>query len=637
MIDLCYVAIPQGWESPKGVIMRTALHNGYQTVAAMCAFLKIPCSGDGLNLLAEQSSLFSKLAIAAPEIAQPLSANTYTVENSDTALWIIDEIPLRRSQFSHHFTYCPKCLRDELITVFQDIHDLLICPLHGTKIVTYCPDCLQREHWTKANLLYCKCGSDRRHTNGQRGSLVKKERVETFGPNTYIFELSHIAACSQICEEIWNSRKPNGEQNSCLLLDVVRKHAAKMIKTQLARYPGFTRLMHLSPWASSHPLLALLADKIIEENSLPRANNCTGLCCANIELTMSEIMYSVGESYFPGWKNELKEKTLVTKNFQIGHNIKGTRYYHCYTPICKAISFAHDCKLHIESEIETIEFNYLSIPEAAKFLHCSSGTALQLAELGYLQKSDKSVILGSGHGALISKSSFKKFISKYILTGEISYLLKISPVKTARLLNKFGIASVHNKLGPCVYKRCIIDTVWEKLALAVTTPTSPSPLAWRSNRHVHKLETKDKIATEVIASNRPILVNEPETETNIGCYTLNQVSELLDVSCRLLFYRFILTGLIKPKLIEGQSFYSPAHVQAMSAHMQQNLTIEQITKILKCGYKKAASLINSSNLQPSCVLTSSKGDRQYLYNKKDIYLLRNHSEKIGALEKHKSR
>ncbi|WP_454834585.1 hypothetical protein [Pseudomonas lini] len=623
MNTLCYVGIPQQWESPKGVMMRTAYHNGYSTVAAMCEFLKVPYHGDALDLLTEQSPLFNRLTMAAPDLAQLLSVNSYTVKNTDAALWIIDEIPLYRSQFAHHFAYCPECLRNELITIFQDVRDLPVCPLHQTLIVTHCPDCHVREHWTTANLLFCKCGSDRRNSKCLSGTLIEAERLETFGPDADIHKLSHITYIAHTCEDIWISRKPNEEKHSCFLIDAVRKHASKMITTQLANYPGFTRSMHLSPWSSSHPLLIELANKLITEPDPANLNCETGLCCIDVELTLREIIYSVA-----GWK-KWSQKIFNPNNFEIHRYGRGMPYYHCHTPICRLIRRALDRMFHINSKAETFALNYLPMQEAATLLHCSSTTVLQLVELGYLQR-PKNKKTGRGHAILISKTSIKNFNNTYILPSKLSHRLKTTQTQTTRRLNQLGVIKHHNKQGPHVYEQFKIHSIWEKLQDALKQPTQLFPIVLPPPQNIDntlKVASANTAPTEEVTSFSPTSI-----ERQIMGFTTSQVANFLNISGHLLYHRFVLTGLIKPDIIEETPCYSLAHIQIISTHLQQHLSIEQVTKTMKCGRDEVFRLINTSKLQPSCALAYSNGDIQLLYNQCDIYNLKPHSQTKKEIE-----
>jgi len=613
MNTLCYVGIPQQWESPKGVMMRTAYHNGYSNVAAMCAHLKVPHHGDALDLLTEQSPLFNRLTIAAPDLTPLLSANSYTVKNTDAALWVIDEISLYRSQFAHHFAYCPECLRNEVITVFQDIRDLPVCPLHQTLIVTHCPDCHEREHWTAANLLLCRCGFDRRNSKCLSGTLINAEHIETFGPNAYIHKLSQMTCIAHTCEDIWTSRKPTKDTDSCRLIDAVRKHTSKMITTQLAKYPGFTHSMHLSPWRASHPLLIEIANELITKPNLENLNCETDLCCIDVELTLREIVYSV-----TGLK-EWSQQILNSDNFEIHRYGRGIPYYHCRTPICRLIRRAFERMLHVKSKAETLTLNYLPMQETAALLQCSKTIVLQLAELGYLQRF-KNKTTGRRNTILISKKSIENFNNTYILSSRISHTLKTKQSQIIRQLNQLGIMKHHNKLGPSVYEQHKINSIWKDLQDALKNPTQLFPIVLPPPRNI---DNTLKIASANIASIEEITSFSPTSVApQIMGFSTKQTATLLNISSRFLNHRFVLTGLINPDIIEKTPRYSLAHIQIMKNHLQKHWTIEQATKTLKCRRDAVFHLINTSKLQPSCALTYSNGDIQLLYNQRAIYNLK---------------
>lgn len=609
--------------------MRTALHNGYGTVASMCLALGVPSHGDGLDLLTEQSSLFNKLAMAAPEIAYSLLENFYTVKNERWAFWIIDEITLYRTQFSKHFSYCPECLRDELISVFQDIENLHVCPLHRTLLVKHCPNCNVSELWVNAHLLFCKCGFDRRNHQCQNGTLLNGEWLETFGPEAKIQQLAHMAQMAQTCEDIWSSRKPNDEINSCFFMESVRKHASKMITSQIAKYPGFTLSMHLSPWISSHPLLTALAEEALKEPFTLNVNCINGACCADVELTLNEIIYSAGD-----WKNRSGVKKLISENFETHQHGSAQPYYRCHTPICRLTRFTRDNNPDLKSEKEALESDYISISDTAMLLCCSSSTVSQLVKLEYLIKSNKKRKSGNGYFILLEKPSVENFNNSYILASKIARLLKTTSIQTTRILNHLGITKAHSKLGPIVYEKDRILAIWDTLEEKLKKPLQLFPIVLPpiqcidniiklANTNIHPKETTSLTR----ASSRPQI-----SENNTCRFSMNQASIFLNISSRLLYHRFVITGLINPSTIDHAPCFSLVQIQAMSAHLQQHLSIEQTTKILRSGYNKTISLINSFELKPSCALAYSTGDIQLFYDQCDIYELKHRLQ-----NKHKER
>lgn len=513
MNALCYVGIPQKWESPKGVMMRTAYHNGYSTVAAMCAALEVPLIGDALDLLTEQSSLLSRLILAAPDLAQLLLVNCYTVDNTNTALWLIDEITLHRTQFARHFMYCPECLRNKLITVFQDIRDLRVCPIHRTRIITHCPVCHAREHWAIANLFFCKCGSDRRNTKCESGTPFEKERLEIFGPDADIRDLSYMTYIVQTCEDIWISRKSNGDKNPSFLKNTIRQHAIKMIRAQLEKYPGFTRLMHLSPWSFSHPLLVAISNEFCKEPDTFSEKCRNGLCCADLELTLSQIIHPLQNR-----KQISKEGTFISSNFKIIQHGKRMPYYQCNIPICNLVRTTNEIPSQPAGNKEPLKEQpkaktsgnlnglikeqpkantsenpnvlikeppkdsnvlfYLSTRNAALLLHCSRRTVLELAKLKYLNRSTTK--LGKKKAMHISKNSIDNFKKVYILVREVSQQLNTTPIHIIRALKRLGFETDHDEPAPYLFNKSDIYSIWDELINEVKTPSKRFPKVCRS-------------------------------------------------------------------------------------------------------------------------------------------------------------
>ncbi|MNP30670.1 hypothetical protein D3C76_1237530 [compost metagenome] len=64
----------------------------------------------------------------------------------------------------------------------------------------------------------------------------------------------------------------------------------------------------------------------------------------------------------------------------------------------------------------------------------------------------------------------------------------------------------------------------------------------------------------------------------------------------------------------------------MNIHLQQHLSIGQVTEALKIGRDEAFRLINLSKLRPSFALAYSNGDIQLLYDKHDIRNLESSSQ-----------
>ncbi len=579
MNTLCYVGSPQPWESPKGVLMRTALHNGYSNVASLCASLEVPCSHDCFDLLTEHSSLFWKLALEAPRLAQPIKKNLYTMADSSSPYLCIDDTVLARPKISRSFRYCPKCLAGELITVFQDIKAFKICPFHQVLIIEQCPQCGKRERWVDAHLLFCSCGFDRRNTPNTATTFIDTNKLETFGKNAYTKKLSVMIPTAEACDEIWNSRKPSEDGTPPYLLASIYKHAEAMINFQINRFPGFTQRMHLAPWTSSNSKLKSFIYRMVEDFTC--ASDCSeNSCCTMISLLPRELNYFVGGRNF--WPSQ---KIFFIENFEETLDTYHNKYYTPGTKICELVKSIDKKNLQLKLERKALSDTSVTIREAKNLIKCNIEIINTLTNNGYLHTTSTP---DRGHLRLITKLSIEAFKTDFILLNEISSLLNTSKTKTSRILKKHNITPHDDKLTRHVYKRSIIITNFNRLVTALTPPSrTTSPL-------------------------------EMDTPYNL---TINQAAALLHVSGRLLHRRFISTGVINPLLIMGEYRLSSNQIKEIETHLQNNLSITQISDLLECNRKKTLNLINNLQLKHSFAISLPNGKIQLFYNKKEAHHL----------------
>lgn len=608
MNTLCYVGIPQKWESPKGVIMRTAQHNGFHTVKSMCAALEVPCHWDALDLLTEQSPLIRKLIIAAPELEKALIDNTYSISVDSTYRWIVDDIVLNRTQFAKKFTYCPECLRTETITVFQDIKGLSLCPVHHLCIVTHCPACKLCEHWTKVGLLFCKCGFDRRKTKPENGKLYEPNQLETFGHKAYLNEVSRIADIAETTEKIWASRDSSDNKTDYHLMDAIKMHAANMISTQLTKYPNFSRDLHFSPWVSTHPQLAAIASHMINEKYSSNSNCMTDQCCARVELTADQFIYSMGGKKNYGAQNKL----LIAENLKLSTTYRHRRFYQSETPICKL----SELKRTFTTEKVKTEFSNLN--KTCKLLNCTPAKIRLLVRLRYLQTNNKNTESKTTNPNKIKVSSIKSFRHDYFLAQTIARTLNTTTAQIVHQLNLFGISPEHNFQNANIYKQHKIIGSLKKLKEALKTPLKLRPIVLPPTQEINNLLTIFSISTTPMEINYTSNHLKNESSENKKLYTTNQVVNILKVSTRLLHFQFILTGVIKPIVLRGERYYSRTDLETMAFYLENYISVKQATIILECSYNKLRSLIKSLNISPSHSLIYSNGAIKLLYDTHEI-------------------
>jgi hypothetical protein len=554
--------------------MRTALHNGYSNVATLCRALKIPCYKDALELLTEHSPLFNVLKKESPNLDHILMNNLYTMIDTNKTRWSIDEIELHRPKFSRTFKYCPLCLQDEIITIFQDIKDLEICPIHDIRTVDKCPKCGHTEWWPEANMLQCKCGFERKQSDWSTAELFDKNSFEVYGEKSHIKKLSTIIETLKTCEDIWKSRKLSNEQNLNLSEQVI-KHVEKMARNQAANLPGFTNRMLAAPWIESHNLLKETALKVFDEYQ-NYANTCsTDGCCSEISLSKYELYYSLGSR-----KILPEHATLLFDEDAKQYNPTNDRQ-----PICERVKFIIRLKQQRKLQYDQFILNNYTTSKVKKLIHCNEKTLKSLIELGYLQLNRYKLDMEEQSTIMICKESALKFHKKHILLKEVSETLQLPPSNAARLLADFNITPETPSPIPKLYNRDEFNAKINFLRNNLTTPP-PNP---------NKRLTEDFTTLSLI-----------------------QAACSLEISIAILHRRFIRSRLIEPLTMNGTLRLSNSQIIIIRAHLKQNLTVEQSSSLLDCSRKKFGKLLTKYHVEPSYRIHATTTNWQLLYNIEDI-------------------
>lgn len=582
MSTLCYIAIPQPWESPKGLLMRTALHNGYRSVSSLCFALNAPCPHDTLELLTENSSLFSKLTLESQDIF--FGAVTYRTHDTKDSYWGIDNVNLTRSQFSKRYRYCPQCLQKEIATVFQDIKSIRHCPLHMIQLISQCPNCKQTETWTNANLTHCKCGFDRRSATREPAVLVDKNRLQVFGGETYIKKLSSLIQMATICEALWTARTPKNCKIPHDLLPIILQHAASMIKHQICSYPNFTGEMHQAPWMAAHALLKSLAESLITKHfsQNPYHPCLNDKCCLPVLFSLKELHYAIGGNSAFLWENKFIENNFIHTESVSPYS----GYYTSLTPICVTIKQLINRIADYNKETNILISKHYKISEAAALLECTTVTVSQLIKSGHLKSNQSNLKPGPKNPILVTKTSTNEFLKNYVLIKKISNLLSITPSKAYLLLNQLKIIPASRSGSAPIYDKIEIH---EKL---------------------HELRQA------LLLNDEGFAILSPTDEAYN--FTAAEAANMLGISVIFFHHRFVQTRIIAPRLASETKFFSATQIEEARTHLRNNLSIREIGDILGCSRKKTINFIDEHHLEPSCILSLCTGYVQPLYEATEI-------------------
>ncbi|QTD31738.1 helix-turn-helix domain-containing protein [Pseudomonas fluorescens] len=622
MNRLCYIAKPREFESPKGLLIRTAFFNGYNTVNDLCHDFNVQKPKDNNWLLTKDSDFLKTLIEECPEYESSLSSAFYLPWSKAATDASSTSYSFPYNAIQRYFCFCPECLKQEMFTVFQDLEQISACPIHKNKIIVYCPNCGGREFWNNANLIYCKCGFLRKEAFPEPVKWIRDQTLNIFDPDYRACDLRHLSFIVDSCKQLWDERKNPNNPTTFETHKELHKQIDRMVTEQILRYPGFTLNMHLAPWAVQGQSLYSLAREILSA----RVNPCylcdSAICCSGVRLTAQQFQFCIKNRSYP----ELKR--IIMKNLTREPRERGDfQYYTSAMPICEFIKQINSTDLCLATESKLENLDYIGTTEASVLLNCARGTVSWLADQGFLKKEPTAKIRGSGHKILIQKQSIAEFNRLFILVGEISAALNVSPFDAVTITNIVQIPPTHSFRGPYVFARKDIEESMEALRTVAR------------ERHPHQAFNDSQTTTSTGERSLPYRLRESQF-TNINklvnttrhCPTCegphfrkNQLPRILNATPRLIEYRFFRSGLIHPHIVGNISYCSRKDISFMMDHLQQHVSLAQAARIIQCSLIKLNKLINTFNINPSFKITFANQEIQYLYLRSDIMTI-----KLGA-------
>lgn len=621
MNKLCYVAKPREFESPKGLLIRTAFFNGYGSVQHLCSELDIALHADQAFLLSQDSALLKLLKHECPEYAALLTDTFYAPTAAEVSNTENTRFSFQPFSIEKYFSYCPDCLQQEIITVFQDYKKLSACPIHYKKIIKACPKCGTRERWVNIDLERCKCGFLRKTVLSEKAALIKNKPLDIFERKYPMDDLQFLSSEIDHCKVLWNERKNTDNATPFEMEREFHQHVLNMATVQLNRYPGFTLDMHLAPWITRDggKFYSLAHDFICSHfNSLCLCD--PAVCCSGVKITAKEFQFCIKGRYYPDVKR------LITKNLIKQRRLYGQpQNYKSIIPICELVKKINSANLVLTPSSLLDHPELISTTEAAVYLNCVSSTVVWLSDQGFLKKKGNQTIRGSGHKILIQKSSVAAFIEYFILVGEISAALNIAPREVIRITNKLEISPVHSFRGPYVFARKDIERLKVQIQAEVNVRHPPYDTYNKKSNELNSEPTSLNEQTEIQIENiqKPSFSKQFCEICKGPHFKKNQLPKILNASPRLIHYRFFLSGLIHPHVTERGKFYSQQDIDFMINHFQQHVSITQATKIMECSPTKLNKLINLFELKPSLKIKYSSGEVQSLYSREEIETIKN--------------
>lgn len=437
------------------LLIRTAYYNGYHCIKEMCKPSHITPMQNDSDFFSQRSSMLKMLTRECPQYKSLLTSAFYAPWDEPYTHGDTKRFSLPRCIVQPYFCYCPACLQNENLTIFQDLR-ITTCPIHNVRIICNCPECGIREFWQNANLRHCKCGFLRSSAVAEEAKFFCENILDIFDLDD-LLHLKHLTWMIDSCDTLWNERKLPSNYALFGVKNELQSHFMRMADEQISCYPGFTLKMHLAPWAKLGSNWYNIIHQHIEKNLLTRALCDPAECCSSISLTKKELRMSLESQH------QLNMISIISQNFtRIPQANQDNRYRASSTPICQLIKQINSTTSYLA--IKRIrEDDFINIQEACTLLRCRETNLRKLIKAGKIKTVGKDEADCTRRMILISKVSAVKFQKKYILLSEICATLKTLPPVTYRLIKRLKNAPTPSPLPPYIFARTEIENAMERL------------------------------------------------------------------------------------------------------------------------------------------------------------------------------
>lgn len=625
---LSYVAIPHLDESPVSLLMRTAFHNGYETIDHMGRNLKLDARNRKLELLLTDGDMCNLLAAEIPEHASEIHDAFYDQPHRDLSRAVpikIKSMQVPSIKITSRFRYCPICVEEGYARVQQDIAWITVCPAHNVRYIENCPKCDNWYNWWDATLNTCRCGYEYRFGPRKSGSIeVITSQLSCFNVKSVIEFVAHHQAIKPSASPDSVASAVTSLENEHIAANIYQS-IQSAIADEMILYRNLPLSVFEAPWrVLNDKALSPVILNFINNNHVFYAAKCEkSQCCAGVELTFSELTSAL---------QCRKDRTRELINDGV--------FLHRHCPLSGKLTYSspHLCQI-LNSELDssnkprgsrTKENTHFKTPgETAKLLNTTIHSVRLLARTGLLEYKFAS------RKQYFSINSINNFLSTYLLPTELSMSYDLSTRRVSSILKyrKFRTFPAPNiriyfrsddfsilndskrhksekRNHPISLEHASVHfsiaTRWLKKILTHLQPATTFP---------------HKKSSENILSQRQLKALEKWSDQN---FSVQKVSVELGISTSYIQRNFVQSGMTQPKRF-GNYFFSRRDFEIMKATSLDFMTCLEAATILGVRPQQVHRMIDRRIIKTAKKIGLTNGKIQKLLSKKEIHQLLNKS------------
>jgi hypothetical protein len=618
---LSFVPRARPEESPRSLLIRTAYHNGFKSVAKMIASLQGENNARPFDWQLDHSSmanLFEELDTKKPTVL-PFYRSTSKITRGAPVYINHIAVPLTLLKMKKH-RICPECISEGWQRYIQDFDIIDACPYHDCSYIDHCPSCEQQITWTDCNGALCKCGFDLRNTPKQPKhsqlstrllSIFRSGDQESF--DSFLINLQALRYHYKTNEK---EKKDAADLALTIATSPNLDNITAAIYRSMSEHESAPTLFFVAPWllSNSEDVRQIASSLIVK----PLTQFKTPQDCKpeqTLWLRRDELA-AIGITQFS--LQALIQSGLIIK-VKIKTNTPFQYYSHSWAAVEAWLESSGTQKIATETlshfDVERVALDLDVYPEVVR----------RAVKAGFMAHNSKKGAFGK---MLLDANEVSAFNNRYIFVGPLAKQLDTPNTTLTARLTTVGIIPVS---GPTVdgglvaiYERRTLDELRVTRALEAETYSN------KAGRRLHKLMPNDthisstetarilgvenqrlkylermgflvqEIPAQFLCENRRFFTTKSVTSTKRQldrCITIDTLSRELEIPSVTFARRFIKSGYASPIVIGKRQLIGERDAGKIRDNVELYCSCDQADKYLKAPIGHASNLISTGRIQ----------------------------------------
>lgn len=441
-MKLFFLAHGSDEESPRNVLIRTALANGFGSVTAMARAMGSKESRQPFAWQMRHSKLVTELSKNTALNGGQFRRSFYTQRGptSESPVEVMGLLVPAASIRAEAYCFCPECLRNVGHRAIQDLIWLDTCPYHECRYEFACPNCQKPIQWTQLVGNHCRCGFDlcisptaasQSHAShlvldffrrGDQDALdrfmfaLRALRYEAHPQRLMILEMAaRVANCD---EQTFN----------------------EVLALASKKYPCLPVRALMAPWMTATDVWIRNQISRLLISEVPKNEHIGSCRCSELQLYQDEMLKALNVST----KNL---KSLLSRNLVQRKKQQGVRWIYSAINLCKLLESQQHAPNTVSSVSEALHSDdhndLITIEEAAVRLGVYPEAARNALSNGFIQPHLKK---GPRGKILINAASVAQFSTDFIFIGQLADELALPRTTLSAKLLHLGVQPVSGPL-----------------------------------------------------------------------------------------------------------------------------------------------------------------------------------------------